>query len=36
VALIHATVYGVNRAVEETTKTKYVSGVIGQAAAVSD
>jgi len=35
-ASINATVYGVSRAVEETTKTKYVSGVIGQAVAVSD
>jgi hypothetical protein len=32
----HAAVYGVSRAVEEATKTRYVSGVIGQAVAVGN
>ena len=35
-AFIHATVYGISKAIEEVTKTKYVSGVIGQAVAVGD
>jgi hypothetical protein len=32
----HAAFYGVSRAVEEATKTRYVSGVIGQAVAVGN
>jgi hypothetical protein len=36
VASIHASVYGVSKAVEKTAKTKYVSRVIGQTVAVSD
>ena len=35
-ASFHAAVYGASRAVEEATKTKYVSGVIGQAVAVGN
>jgi hypothetical protein len=35
-AFIHVAVYGIGKAVEEATKTKYVSGVIGQAVAVGD
>jgi hypothetical protein len=35
-AFIHMTVYGVSKAVEEATKTKYVSGVIGKAITVGD
>jgi hypothetical protein len=35
-AFIHITVYGVSKAVEEATKTKYVSGVIGKAVTVGD
>jgi type II secretory pathway pseudopilin PulG len=35
-AFIHMTVYSVSKAVEETTKTKYASGVIGQAITVDD
>ena len=35
-AFIHMTVYNVSKAVEEATKTKYVSGVIGKALTVGD
>jgi hypothetical protein len=35
-AFIHMTVYSVSKAVEEATKTKYVSGVIGKAVTVGD
>ena len=35
-AFIHMTVYSVSKAVEEATKTKYVSGVIGKALTVGD
>ena len=35
-AFIHMAVYSVSKAVEEATKTKYASGVIGQAVTVSD
>jgi len=35
-ASIHATVYSVSKAIEETMKTKYVSGAIGQAVVVGN
>jgi len=35
-AFIHMTAYGVEKTVEEATKTKYVSGVIGQTIIVGD
>jgi len=35
-AFVHMTVYSVSKAVEETTKTKYASGVIGQAVTVGN
>ncbi|MCC6057064.1 MAG: hypothetical protein LM583_10355, partial [Desulfurococcaceae archaeon] len=35
-AFIHMTMYSVSKAVEEATKTKYVSGVIGKAVTVGD